>query len=67
MQDAINVFYYLFTKFINFIFNSYILQGVSLGWVLLTISVFGILISSILNVPTGLISSAIKNRSKRKE
>lgn len=58
MSNAIDIFYYIFTQFINFFFNSYILEGVSLGWVVITCIIFGILIRSVLNIPHGLISSA---------
>lgn len=54
MNDAIEIFYYIFFKVYNLLFNSIqIAEGVSVGWVLVTVLVFGILIRSILNLPTG--------------
>lgn len=54
MNDAIEVFYYIFSKIYNLLFNSIqIAEGVSLGWILVTVIIFGILIRSILNLPAG--------------
>lgn len=66
MTEAVEIFYYSFTKFINFLFGSYIVDGVSLGWILITVLLFGILINSVLNVPHGLISRAQRNKERSK-
>lgn len=57
MSDAITVFYYVFHKIYNFLFNQAVIEtGVSVGWIFVTIVVFGLLIRSILNLPSGILS-----------
>lgn len=52
MQTALNNFYYLFNSLINLVFNDFeILPNVTLGWVCIGILIFGILITSLLNLP----------------
>lgn len=52
MENAINLFNYIFQKFINMIFNDFEIQsGVTIGWVIITIILFGMLINNILNIP----------------
>lgn len=52
MNEALNYLYYIFTKFNNFIFNdAQIVPTVSVGWVAISVIVFSMLISSILNLP----------------
>lgn len=52
MENAINLFNYIFQKFINMIFNDFVIQsGVTIGWVIITIVLFGMLINNILNIP----------------
>lgn len=61
MSQAINVIFYIFNKVLDLLFNQVeIIEGVYLGWVLITIIVFGILISSILNVPNGITKVVVK-------
>lgn len=53
MNDAIEVFYYLFSKVYNLLFVTMeIAEGVTVGWVLITIIIFGIIIRSVLNLPS---------------
>lgn len=55
MSDAITVFYYIFNKIYNFLFNEALIEpGVSIGWIFVTVVVFGLIISTILNLPSGL-------------
>lgn len=55
MSDAIEVFYYIFTKIYNFLFNEAVIQpGVSIGWIFVTVVIFGLIIGNILNMPSGL-------------
>lgn len=56
MNDGINIVFYIFNKFIDFLFNqAYIAEGVSLGWIIVVVSIFTILFSAILNIPVGVI------------
>lgn len=68
MSDAITVFYYVFNKIYNFLFNQAIIEtGVSVGWIFVTVVVFGLLIRSILNLPSGILSraKAVDRKSSR--
>ena len=52
MENAIEVFYYIFTKVYDLLFNSIqIAEGVTFGWVLITVIVFAVLFRAILNIP----------------
>lgn len=52
MSEALTMFYYLFDKSLNCIFNElFLFNGVSVGWVLVVIILFGFMISNILAVP----------------
>lgn len=54
MTDAINVFYYIFNKIYNFLFNEAVfVENVSIGWVFITVNIFIMLIVNLLNVPEG--------------
>lgn len=54
MADALNYLYQIFDGFINMVFNDFeIVNGVTVGWVAVSVIVFGILINSILNIPKG--------------
>lgn len=52
MQDAIDLFYLIFSKLITLVFDQLeIVSNVTVGWVLATIFIFGVLIRSLLNLP----------------
>ena len=52
MTTALNYIYYIFNKAINFVFNDMTIDNnVTVGWICISIIVFGILIGSILNIP----------------
>lgn len=52
MNDALNLFYYIFQKSVSFVFDgAEISQGVTVGWIFIVVFVFAILIRSILNMP----------------
>lgn len=63
MSDAIILFYQVLQILLSWIFDAEIVTGVSIGWVFVSIAIFGILIRSILNVPR---SSNSLNISSRK-
>lgn len=55
MDNAISLFNYIFNKFLSMIFvNFQISNNVTLGWVIISIIVMGILINSILNIPNNI-------------
>ena len=67
MENAINVVLYIFNKIIDLLFNKIqILPDVYLGWVIISVILFSIIFNSILNIPTGLISSALRKRKDSK-
>lgn len=51
MADAITLFYKVLQIIVSWIFSAELVSGVSIGWIFVSISIFGILIRSILNVP----------------
>ena len=51
MSDAITLFYKVLQIIVSWIFDAEIVSGVTLGWIFVSIAIFGILIRSILNVP----------------
>lgn len=52
MNEALTYLYYICGKFINFVFNdAEIVPTVTVGWVAISVIVFSMLISSILNLP----------------
>lgn len=68
MSDAISVFYYVFNKIYNFLFNqAFIEEGVSIGWIFVTVVIFGLIIRSILNIPNGFRSRLSKSSKSREE
>lgn len=63
MTDALTIIYYIFDKFIDLIFNGLqISNNVTIGWVLVVITIFAILIKNIINLPRSM-SSFDKFRS----
>lgn len=52
MQDALNYIYYIFDRGVSFVFNDMLIfTNISVGWIMISVIVFSILISSILNLP----------------
>lgn len=53
MVDAINLLFQIYLKFVDFIFDkAEILNGVTLGWIALSVLIFGVLIRSLMAVPS---------------
>ena len=52
MTEALAYIYYIFNKFINWIYNdANLFPGVSLGWIISDGVIFAMLIRSLLNIP----------------
>ena len=52
MNQALTYIYYIFNKCLSFVFTDMLIDNnVSVGWIYISIIVFGILIGSILNIP----------------
>lgn len=52
MNQALTYLYYIYDKFVNLIFNQLeIATNVSIGWILVAVIIFGMLIRNILNLP----------------
>lgn len=51
MSDAITLFYKVLQIIVSWVFSAELVNGVSIGWIFVSIAIFGILIRSILNVP----------------
>lgn len=55
MTQAIEYLYYIFNKFNLFVFSqAQIVSGVYLGWVIMVIILFSMVMGSLLNVPRGI-------------
>lgn len=53
-MTAHDLIFYIFQKFYSFVFSAEIEPGIKVGWILVTVTLFMIMIRSILNVPEGL-------------
>lgn len=52
MSDALTYVYYIISKCMSFVFNDMLITtNVTVGWIYISILVFGILLGSILNIP----------------
>ena len=51
MNDSLNLLYYIMNKFLDFMFDSYIFDGVSLGMLFIVMSIFTILLKYMLSIP----------------
>lgn len=52
MTQALQYLYYIYDKFIVFVFDTMeIVPNVTVGWILISIILFGLIIRSIINVP----------------
>lgn len=55
MADALQYLYYIYDKFVDFVFNTMAIDnGITYGWIILSIVIFSIMIRSILNLPRGI-------------
>lgn len=55
MAQAINLFWYMFNKFLVLVFDDFeILPNVTIGWIIISAISLGVVIASILNVPTNI-------------
>lgn len=63
MSDALTYLRYIFVKYVNFIFNDMVISdGVTVGWVAVSVIMFGLMIRSILNVPRSVNFRSIRRR-----
>lgn len=54
MAQALTYLYDIYSGFINMVFNDFeLFENVTLGWIVIVVFVFGIMINSILNIPKG--------------
>lgn len=52
MAEALTILYQIYNSFLDLVFNRFeLFTGVTIGWVLVSIVVFGLMISNILNLP----------------
>lgn len=55
MAEALSYIYYIFDSFVDLLFNRLeLFSNVSVGWILISISLFALLIRSVLNLPKGI-------------
>lgn len=61
MNQAIELVYYIYKSLLDFLFNeAAIVPGVTLGWIMISVIVFGILVSSFIVVPKGVFNTSVK-------
>lgn len=52
MQEGLTYLYQIYESFLDLIFNRFeLFEGVTIGWIIIAVMVFGIMITSILNLP----------------
>lgn len=57
MNEALTYLYYIYDKFVDLVFNRLeIANNISIGWIIVSVIIFSILIRSILNLPRGMSS-----------
>lgn len=62
MAQALVYIYDIYTAFLNLIFNIFVIDtGVSVGWIIVVVIVFGLMITNILNLPKAAPSIRRKN------
>lgn len=65
MAQALTYLYQIYQGFITMVFTDFdIGGGVTIGWITISIMVFGILINSILNIPKGIRINGRSNNSR---
>lgn len=57
MENAFTLVFSILGRFLDLFFNQFVIvQGVTVGWVFIVCLMFGIVISSLLNVPNGVVN-----------
>lgn len=52
MADALTYLYQIYSGFLDLVFNRFeLFPNVSIGWIAVVLVVFGLMISSVLNIP----------------
>ena len=52
MSEALEYIYYIFDSMFDWLFNdAELFENVTIGWVIIVVTVFGLLIRSLLNIP----------------
>lgn len=65
MNEALEIFYYTLGKFWNFIFGAYIFDGVSLGMIFVTCTIFVILLTYAVAIPKIRVGGARYDKSQK--
>lgn len=66
MGDALQVIIYIYNKLIDLFFNKFVFDGVSLGWVLVTLLMFSMVAHNILNLPKSIFSEQKQDKTDSK-
>lgn len=62
MNQALQYLYDIYSVFLDLIFNQFeIIQNVSIGWIMIVIIVFGLMINNIMNLPKSVNVKRSKN------
>ena len=63
MQEALNEILQCYLMFLDFVFEDMLLfNGVSFGWIIICLIVFGILVRSVLALPRGIASNISQSK-----
>lgn len=67
MAQALTFLYEIYGQFITLVFNDLQIEsGVTVGWICVAVTVLGILINTILNIPRGIQRININGRSNNR-
>lgn len=62
MNQALQYLYDIYSVFLDLVFNQFeIIQNVSIGWIMIVIIVFGLMINNIMNLPKSVNVKRSKN------
>lgn len=62
MAQALGYIYDIYSGFLNLVFNVFAIEsGVTVGWIIVSVIVFGLMINNILNLPKSAPSVRRKN------
>lgn len=67
MSQALTYLYEIYTSFLDLVFNRFeLFTNVTIGWIIVSIVIFGLMINNILNLPKGVHTVSTKEGMKFK-
>lgn len=65
VEDGITLVIYILNRLFDFLFNAYLLPGVSLGMIIVVTIIFGIILRYLLSVPNTMGGRTYEKNSRR--